>query len=88
MAMNVREDFKFRITCKMHFPAQQEVKPTIVRESEFEFRYATLEKARKNYKAILLGLYKKKELVGFAICLNRCRDRKWSKAIFKEKVSG
>jgi hypothetical protein len=62
--------------------------PGKTKATEFEFRYATLEMARSNYKAILLGLYRRKDLQGFSICLNRCRDRKWSHAIYKEIVSG
>ncbi len=54
--------------------------------SEFEFLYPKLSQARQNYKAILLGLYKKKDLRGFSICLNRCRDVKWREAIFQEFV--
>lgn len=79
MATKVSVDYKFRISCRMDYPAQTKPK-------EFEFQYPSLEQARKNYKAILLGLYKKKDLAGFSICLNRSRDRKWSAAIFEEIV--
>jgi hypothetical protein len=79
MARNVREDFKFRITCKISLAAQP-------KDSEFEFRYTSLAQARKNYKAILLGLYRKKDVLGFCICLNRCNDSRWTKAIFEERV--
>ena len=79
MATKVREAYKFRISCKTENRKKAKV-------SEFEFYYLSLEQARKNYKAILLGLYKRKDVAGFTIVLNRCRDRKWSRAIFKEVV--
>jgi hypothetical protein len=74
------EDYKFRITCKLIEREKLEV-------SEFEFRYQQLGHARANYKAILLGLYRKKDVLSFSICLNRCRDKKWSHAIFKESLN-
>jgi hypothetical protein len=55
--------------------------------NEFEFRYQQLGAARANYKAILLSLYRKKDVMSFSICLNRCKDRKWSHAIFKESLN-
>ena len=74
------EDYKFRISCKLK-----------LREnpggSEFEFRYLLLSEARENYKAILLGLYRRKGVASFTICLNRCRDRSWRHAIHKETVT-
>jgi hypothetical protein len=86
MATKVSEEYKYRISCKMNYPANATLSAGKTKASEFEFRYPTMEQARKNYKAILLGLYKKKDLEGFSICLNRLRDRKWSKPIYKEKV--
>jgi hypothetical protein len=79
MATKEREDYKFRISCKM--TAQAKPKAT-----EFEFHYPSLTLARKNYKAILLGLYRNRGLTGFSICLNRTRDRKWAHPIFVEQV--
>jgi hypothetical protein len=79
MVSKVNDDYKFRITCKTN--AQAVHKP-----NEFEFRYLHLSEARKNYKAILLGLYRKKNVTEFSICLNRCRDRQWTHAIHKETV--
>lgn len=75
----VQEDYKFRISCKMNLRVPSGV-------TEFEFRYQLLSEARENYKAILLGLYRKKDVASFTICLNRCRDQKWRHAIHKESV--
>jgi hypothetical protein len=77
--MKADVDYKFRISCRMHYGAKPSMR-------EFEFQYKTLRQARKNYKAILLDLYRKKGLIAFVICLNRCRDPKWETAIFEEIV--
>ncbi len=79
MATKASEEYKFRISCKTEIRKK-------TKGGEFEFYYSSLEQARKNYKAILLGLYKRKDVMGFTIVLNRCVDRKWSRAIFKEVV--
>ena len=80
MGRKVDVEYKFRISCRMNYDAEPRVR-------EFEFQYERLREARKNYKAILLELYKKKEVIGFTICLNRCDDVKWSRAIFEEAVA-
>ena len=73
-------DYKFRISCRMRYETKPEMR-------EFEFQYETLRMARRNYKAILLDLYKKKGLLGFEICLNRSKDNKWCHSIFEEMVN-
>jgi hypothetical protein len=77
MATKEQEEYRFRISCRISSPTKPKV-------TEFEFAYVTLTEARRNYKAILLGLYRKRKQAGFSICLNRYRDRKWRHAIFKE----
>lgn len=80
MKANVEDEYKFRISCKMQLRAKET-------GSEFEFRYSLLSEAKQNYKAILLGLYRRKDIKSFSICLNRCKDQKWRHAIHKETVS-
>ena len=70
-------EYKFRITyCTV-------LKGTEVAK-EVVFCYFDLRAARKNYKAILLGLYRRKDLEGFRICLNRYRDEGWENGIHFE----
>ena len=56
------------------------------KENETTFLYHDLRAARRNYKSILLELYRKRDLDGFCICLNRFRDRKWRHPIHREAV--
>ena len=70
--------YKFRISCRVELREPGE-------SSEFEFKYQLLSEAKANYKSILLGLYRKKDVVGFSICLNRTSDKKWGQAIFREE---
>lgn len=79
MERNVKGEYKFRVSCKLRYNEIHSMR-------EFEFQYPSLEQARKNYKIILLGLYKNKRVLTFSICLNRVRDKKWINAIFNEKV--
>jgi hypothetical protein len=72
-----RRGYKFRVSIRttMH---------GLDKATEASFRYNDLVLATKGYKAMLLDLYRKKNVKSFAICLNRCTDPKWSNPIYKE----
>lgn len=74
-----KADYRFRVSCKLKYTERQAMR-------EFEFHYSNLELARKNYKVILLSLYKNRSVLTFSICLNRSRDAHWINAIYQEKV--
>jgi hypothetical protein len=79
MMTQSREEYKFRISCKLKLRDH-------AADSEFEFRYHLLGEAREKYKTILHGLYRRRDVIAFSICLNRCRDHLWRHAIHKEIV--
>lgn len=70
--------FKFRITCRV-------IESGAKKERCIEFLYTGFEEARRNYKSILLDLYKGRGPVSYRICLNRVKDDRWTNAIFEDR---
>ena len=69
--------FKFRVTYRATVRGA-------VAPHEAGFCYYDLASARRCYRDMLLGLYRNRDLVAFAICLNRVGVQKWMDAIYFE----
>ena len=70
--------FKFRVTYQATVAGAD--KP-----HEAGFCYYDLVSARRCYRDMLLGLYRNRGVVGFAICLNRYGVGKWEDALYFEE---
>ena len=71
--------FKFRVSYRL-------MERGASKERSIEFLYKNFKEARKNYKSILLSLYRNRSLVGYKICLNRTRDQPWQFPIFEDDL--
>ncbi len=69
--------FKFRISYRV-------LEKGATEERSIEFLYRTFKEARKNYKSIILGLYRLRKVRAYRICLNRTRDRRWENPIYED----
>lgn len=72
---------KFRVSFRISEPRRG-------RLSSEEKTYPSFAKARRNYKSILLQMYRNKELQKWEVCLNRTRHDEWQSPIFYESGQG
>ncbi len=70
--------FKFRVTYRATVTGAD--KP-----HEAGFCYYDLVSARRCYRNMLLGLYRNRDVMAFAICLNRVGVGKWEDALYFEQ---
>jgi hypothetical protein len=68
---------KFRVTFRLLLPGKDA-------PHEESFSYQDLATAKRAYRDMLLGLYRARDIVAFAICLNRVGDGVWERAILRE----
>ena len=69
--------FKFRVTYRAMVRGAEA-------PHEAGFCYCDLASARRCYRDMLLGLYRNRDVVGFAICLNRYAVGTWEDALYFE----